>query len=145
MKKELAIKTVKDLATQQVFFMFRIKKMIYNQESTDIANIYAYDTLFKTTILNPYHKFYELLGGFFYDKIVDSYNIWFEDCEKIYQMLYKEPKNIKKPKIKSISESDLDILKSRFDDLQNTSAELVTSLNDSNERLNALSSDKFPA
>lgn len=144
MKKDLAIKTIKELASQQAFLMFRIKKMIYNRENSDIANIYAYDTILKTTIFNPYHKFYELMGGYFYDKITDAYEIWWQDCEKIYQMLYKEPRDIKKPKIKSISESDLDILKSRYDDLKNISAELVTALNDSNDRLNALNDSKFP-
>ena len=122
--------------------MTRIKNCIRHERDKEIVDVIGEENKFDEVISNTNYKFQELLGSILYSEVVKNYYLWRDTCITIYKIYIKDL-SARRLKLNKISEMDREVLKSKFDDLENIQKILTQSCNTAIARLNALGDDKF--
>lgn len=126
----------------QDFILTRIKNCIKFGRDKEIIDIIGQENNFGNIMTDPKNKFEELLGSISYNGIMESYYQWREECVKIYE-IYAKDLETKKPKLNTLTPSDIDVLKSKLDNLENIHKTIVRHCDIAMTRLNALCEDRF--
>lgn len=142
MSKSETINAFKSVTNHQEFLMTRIKNCIRHERDKEIVDVVGEENKFDEVISDTNYKFPELLGSILYSEVIKSYSLWKDTCIAIYQIYIKDLK-ARRPKVNKISEMDREVLKSKFDDLENIQKVLTQYCNTVLARLNALGEDKF--
>lgn len=142
MSKSETINAFKSVTNHQEFLMTRIKNCIRHERDKEIVDVVGEENKFDEVISDTNYKFPELLGSILYSEVIKSYSLWKDTCIAIYQIYIKDLK-ARRLKVNKISEMDREVLKSKFDDLENIQKVLTQYCNTVLARLNALGEDKF--
>ena len=142
MSKSETINAFKGAANHQDFIMTRIKNWIRHERDKEIVDVIGEENKFDEVISNTNYKFQELLGSILYSEIIKNYYLWRDTCIAIYKIYIKDL-SARRLKVNKISEMDREVLKSKFDDLENIQKILAQYCNTVLARLNALGDDKF--
>lgn len=142
MSKSETINAFKSVANHQDFIMTRIKNCIRHERDKEIVDIVGEENKFDEVISNTNYKFQELLGSILYSEVIKNYYLWRDTCIAIYK-IYVRDLSARRLKVNKISEMDREVLKSKFDDLENIQKVLTQYCDTAIARLNALGDDKF--
>ncbi|AKT91048.1 hypothetical protein CUREO_1203 [Campylobacter ureolyticus RIGS 9880] len=142
MSKSETINAFKSVANHQDFIMTRIKNCIRHERDKEIVDIVGEENKFDEIISNAGYKFQELLGSILYSEVIKNYYLWRDTCIAIYK-IYVRDLSARRLKVNKISEMDREVLKSKFDDLENIQKVLTQYCDTAIARLNALGDDKF--
>lgn len=142
MSKSETINAFKSVANHQDFIMTRIKNCIRHERDKEIVDIVGEENKFDDVISDASYKFQELLGSILYSEVIKNYYLWKDTCTSIYK-IYIRDLDTKRLKVNKISDMDREIIKSKFDDLENIQKVLTQYCDTAIARLNALGDDKF--
>ncbi|MCZ6159065.1 hypothetical protein [Campylobacter ureolyticus] len=142
MSKSETINAFKSITNHQNFVMARIKNCIRHERDKEIVDIVGEENKFDDVISDASYKFQELLGSILYSEVIKNYYLWKDTCTSIYK-IYIRDLDTKRLKVNKISDMDREIIKSKFDDLENIQKVLTQYCDTAIARLNALGDDKF--
>lgn len=140
--KSETINAFKNVANHQDFIMTRIRNCIRHERDKEITDIVGEENKFDEVLSDTRYKFQELLGSILYSEVIKNYYLWRDTCVAIYKIYIKDL-SARRLKVNKISEMDREVLKSKFDDLENIQKVLTQYCNTAVARLNALGEDKF--
>lgn len=142
MSKSETIAAFKNIISHQDFVMTRIKNCIRYKRDKEITDVVGEEEKFGEIISDENYKFQELLGSILYTDVIKNYYLWKDVCNSIYEIYIKDL-SARRLKINKINEMDREVLKSKFDDLENIQKVLDQYCQTALARLNALGEDKF--
>ena len=140
--KSETINAFKSVANHQDFIMTRIRNCIRHERDKEITDIVGEENKFDEILSDTSYKFQELLGSILYSEVIKNYYLWRDTCVDIYKIYIKDL-SARRLKVNKISEMDREVLKSKFDDLENIQRVLTQYCDTAIARLNALGDDKF--
>lgn len=142
MSKSETISAFKSIANHQDFIMTRIRNCIRHERDKEITDIVGEENKFDEVLSDTSYKFQELLGSILYSEVIKNYYLWRDTCVAIYK-IYIRDLDARRLRVNKISEMDREVLKSKFDDLENIQRVLTQYCDTAIARLNALGEDKF--
>ncbi|NLY03998.1 MAG: hypothetical protein GXZ15_04075 [Campylobacter sp.] len=142
MNKEETIKKFKQALDAQSFTMVRLKNCIKLRRDKEILSVLLKDGEFGKFLYNESYNLKDLLGSTLYDNISRYYEAWKNTYRRIHDALVVD-KTARKPKLKKITEKDIDVVVAIYDDLYMINQNLTQQCNTAISRHGALSEDKF--
>ena len=146
MDKVQTLKAIEDARNAHIAQMQKIDNWMNSQKVDNPTAVLKTECSFGLWLYKEENRVEDILGNQFYEKIDILHAKWHEEYARVYKIFYKEKKTGFFAKFKKEEEIDslaLDKAKLYYQELQETTEQLLKVIAASHRRIEALSDSKF--